>query len=310
MHLHGNAVLTVRQRERLVGLVAAGVTVTAAAVVVGCSRQTGSKWIGRVRRGEGLEDRSSRPRCSPRRTPAAVEEAVLRARRELRLGPHPLGWALGLAASTVYAILARHGCSRLHTRPERARVVRYERERPGELLHIDLKKLGRIIAPGHRVTGDRSHSAKGKAGWHYLYAAVDDATRLGFAQLYPAETTDCALAFLDACRDFYGRHGITIERVLTDNGTCFKRRWQNGCEQRRIAARHTRYRRPQTNGKVERFIRTLLELWAYARSYAHERDRASALTPALESYNRHRRHRALNGLTPLERVNNLSGTNT
>lgn len=310
MHLHRNAVLTVRQRQRLVGLVAAGVTVTAAAVIVGCSRQTGSKWVGRARRGEGLADRSSRPLRSPRRTPATVEEAVLRARHELRLGPHPLGWALGLAASTVYAILVRHGCSRLRVRPERAEVVRYERERPGELLHLDLKKLGRIVVPGHRVTGDRSRRAQGKAGWHYLYAAVDDATRLGFAQLYPAESTECALAFLDACREFYAQHAITIERVLTDNGTCFKRRWQTGCEEREITVKRTRYRRPQTNGKVERFIRTLLELWAYARPYTHESERARALTPALDSYNRRRRHRALAGLTPLERVNNLSGTNT
>jgi transposase InsO family protein len=159
------------------------------------------------------------------------------------------------------------------------------------------------------LTGDRSRRAEGKAGWHYLYAAVDDATRLGFAQLHPAETTDCALAFLDACRDFYAQHAITIERVLTDNGTCFKRRWEAGCERRGIAARRTRYRRPQTNGKVERFIRTLLELWAYARPYTHEAERTRALAPTLDSYNRSRRHRALNGLTPLQRVNNLSGTN-
>jgi len=132
----------------------------------------------------GLEDRSSRPRGSPRRTPAAVEQAVLRARRELRLGPHPLGWALGLAASTVHAILVRYGCSQLNPR-QRAVVVRYERERPGELLHVDVKKLGRILRPGHRVTGDRTTSARGKAGWLYLFAAVDDATRLGFAGSIP-----------------------------------------------------------------------------------------------------------------------------
>jgi transposase InsO family protein len=308
MILHANAALSGRQRERLVALVVAGTTITAAALVVGCSRQTASKWVGRARRGEGLADRSSRPRRSPRRTAPAVEEAVLRARRELRLGPHPLGWALGLAASTVYAILVRHGCSRLD-QPERTVVVRYERQRAGELVHIDVKKLGRILRPGHRVTGDRTTSAHGKAGWLYLFAAIDDASRLGFARLYPSETADSALSFLEDCERFYAAHGIAIERVLTDNGKCFKRRWQEGCTERAITAKRTRPYRPQTNGKVERFIRTLLESWAYARPYTHERERAAALQPALDTYNHLRRHRALDGLTPFQRVNNLSGTN-
>ena len=184
---------------------------------------------------------------------------MLRARRELRLGPHPLGWALGLAASTVHAILRRHGCSRLKPRLPREPVVRYERERPGELLHVDVKKLGRITRPGHRVTGDRHARSRG-AGWQYVFAAIDDATRLGFARIYPDESADSALAFLAACERFYAGHGIRIERVLTDNGTCFKRRWGEGCERLGIAVRKTRPYRPQTNGKVERFIRTLLEL--------------------------------------------------
>src|SRR5512132_1134345 len=308
MILHANAALSRRQRERLVALVFAGATITAAALVVGCSRQTASKWVGRARRGEGLDDRSSRPRRSPRRTPPAVEQAVLRARAELRLGPHPLGWALGLAASTVHAILRRHGCSRLKPRLPREPVVRYEREHPGELLHVDVKKLGRIAVPGHRVTGDRHVRSRG-AGWQYVFAAIDDASRLGFAQIYPDESADSALGFLAACERFYGAHGIRLERVLTDNGTCFKRRWAEDCDRRGIAVRKTRPYRPQTNGKVERFIRTLLELWAYAYPYRHERERAAALAPALESYNRFRRHRALEGLTPLQRVNNLSGTN-
>jgi len=309
MILHANAALSRRRRERLVSLVDAGMTITAAAVLVGCSRQTASKWVGRARRGEGLADRSSRPRRSPRQTPAAVEQAVLRARAELRVGPHPLGWALGLAASTVHAVLRRHGCSRLRQR-ERVAVVRYERERPGELLHIDVKKLGRIIAPGHRVTRDRSRAAHGKAGWLFVFAAVDDATRLGFARVYPDETTASALTFLAECVRFYAGHAIRIERVLTDNGKCFKRGWEDGCTELAIKAKRTRPYRPQTNGKVERFIRTLLEIWAYAYPYTHERERTVALQPALDSYNRFRRHRALGELTPLQRVNNLSGTNS
>jgi transposase InsO family protein len=310
MKLHGSAALSQRQRRRLVVLVGSGMTIAAAAAIVGCSRQTGSKWVNRHRRGQGLEDRSSRPHCSPRRASPLLEQAVLRARAELRAGPHVVGWATGVAASTVHAILRRHGRSRLSPRLPRGEIVRYQRERPGELLHVDVKKLGRILIPGHRVTGDRSRRAKGKAGWQYLFVAIDDCTRLGFARIYPDETADSAIAFLDACERFYRTHDISIERVLSDNGTCFKRRWQDACDQRGIAARKTRPYRPQTNGKAERFIRTLLERWAYAYSYTHENQRAAALPAALDSYNRYRPHRALGGQTPLQRVNDLSGTNT
>jgi transposase InsO family protein len=285
-------------------------TIAAAAAIVGCSRQTGSKWVNRDRRGEGLDDRSSRPHRSPRRAPAAIEEAVLRARAELQAGPHVIGWATGIAASTVHAILHRRGCSKLKPRVPRAEVVRYERERPGELVHVDIKKLGRIVRPGHRVTGDRSKRAQGRAGWQYLFVAIDDATRLAFARIYPDETADSAIAFLTDCVRFYGDHGIRVERVLTDNGTCFKRRWQNACDQLGIAVRKTRPYRPQTNGKAERLIRTMLERWAYAYSYPTEVERAQALPEALDSYNCYRPHRALGGQTPLQRVNDLSGTNT
>jgi transposase InsO family protein len=308
MKLHGSAVLSQRQRRRLVVLVGSGMTIAAAAAIVGCSRQTGSKWVNRHRRGEGLEDRSSRPHRSPRRVSASVEEAVLRARAELRAGPHMIGWSTGIAASTVHAILRRHDCSKLKPRQPREDIVRYERERPGELLHVDVKKLGRIVRPSHRVTGDRRDRNRG-AGWQYLFVAIDDATRLGFGHLYPDETADSALAFLDACQRFYHDHGIRIERVLTDNGTCFKRRWRERCDQLEIAVRKTRPYRPQTNGKAERFIRTLLERWAYAYSYTNEHERAHALPNALHSYNRYRPHRALGGQTPLQRVNDLSGTN-
>jgi transposase InsO family protein len=311
MKLHGSAALSRRQRRRLVVLVGSGMTIAAAAAIVGCSRQTGSKWVNRHRRGEGLEDRSSRPHRSPRRVEEQVEQAVLAARAELQAGPHVIGWATGIAASTVHAVLRRHGCSRLKPHQPRGAVVRYERERPGELLHVDCKKLGRILVPGHRVHGDRSRRApRGKAGWQYLFVAIDDATRLGFARIYPDETADSALAFLEACERFYRRHGIRIERVLTDNGTCFKRRWRERCDQLGIGVRKTRPYRPQTNGKAERFIRTLLERWAYAYSYPTELDRAQALPDALESYNRYRPHRALGGQTPLQRVNDLSGTNS
>ena len=309
MDLHANAVLTVRQRQRVCDLVACGVTITAAALVVGCSRQTASKWVQRARRGESLGDRSSRPHVSPRRTPPALEQAILRAREELREGPHVIGWALGIAASTVHAVLRRHGRSRLQVRTARAEVIRYERSRPGELVHVDTKKLGRIIRRGHRVTGDRSGQVRG-AGWQYLYVAIDDHSRLGFACVYPDETSESSVAFLGELVRFYAAHGVAVERVLSDNGTCFKRRWAEACATHAIVVKKTRPYRPQTNGKAERFIRTLLERWAYAYAYTRESERLEALSPALDFYNRFRPHRALGGLTPLQRVNNLPGTNS
>jgi transposase InsO family protein len=307
MDLHANAVLTVRQRQRVCDLVATGVTITAAALVVGCSRQTASKWVRRQRGGEGLRDRSSRPHSSPRRTPEAVERAILRAREELRQGPHVIGWALGLAASTVHAVLRRHGRSRLRMGAPRETVVRYERARPGELVHVDIKKLGRIIKRGHRVSGERSGQVKG-AGWQYLYVCIDDHSRLGFASVYPDETSASAISFLAELVRFYAAHGIVVERVLTDNGTCFKQRWAEACSEHGIAVRKTRAYRPQTNGKAERFIRTLLERWAYAYPYERESQRLAGLSPALDFYNRFRPHRALGGLAPLQRVNNVPGT--
>jgi transposase InsO family protein len=302
--------LTVRQRQRVCDLVATGLTITGAALVVGCSRQTASKWVNRRRRGESLGDRSSRPHRSPCRTSDALEQAILRAREELREGPHVVGWALGLAASTVHAVLRRHGRSRLVERAARAEIVRYERASPGELVHVDIKKLGRILRPGHRVTSDRRGRAKGRAGWQYLYVAIDDHSRLGFARVYPDERAESAIAFLEELVRVYGSHGIEVERVLTDNGTCFKRRWADACTAHGITAKKTRAYRPQTNGKAERFIRTLLERWAYAYPYTHESERLAALPAALDFYNRFRPHRALGGLAPLQRVNNLPGTNT
>lgn len=221
-----------------------------------------------------------------------------------------IGWALGVAASTVHAVLRRHGCSRLRASPSREQVVRYERASPGELVHVDCKKLGRIVKPGHRVTGDRRSRAQGRAGWQYLYVAIDDHSRLGFASIYPDETSESSTAFLDELVRFYVRHGISVERVLTDNGACFKRRWSEACAAHGIVVKKTRAYRPQTNGKAERFIRTLLERWAYAYPYEHESQRLAALSPVLDFYNRFRPHRALRGLTPLQRVNNLSGTYT
>ena len=231
MILHANAALSVRQRQRLVSLVLAGMTITAAAIVVGCSRQTASKWIGRARRGEGLADRSSRPRRSPRRTPLAVEQAVLRARSELRCGPHPLGWALGLAASTVHAILRRHGCSRLRPPLPREQVVRYERERAGELLHIDIKKLGRIILRDTASPATAPSARRARPAGSTCSPRSTTPSRLGFAAIYPDETADSALAFLTAC-DVSTAHGIGSSACSPTTAAASNAAGHEACEQR------------------------------------------------------------------------------
>jgi transposase InsO family protein len=231
---------------------------------------------------------------------------VLNARGQLQAGPHPIGWQLGLAASTVHAILRRHGASRLNPTPPEP-VIRYERARPGELLHIDIKRLGRIQRPHDPQTG-RPYGAKGKAGWEYLFVCVDDHSRLAHARFYPAETTANALHFLNDCRRFYRQHGIETEQVLTDNGKCFQRTWKHRCRDAGITPLHTRIRRPQTNGKAERFIQTLLNGWIRPHTYTSNQHRTDALAAYLHFYNHQRRHRALNGLTPLQAVNNLPGT--
>jgi len=279
-------------------------TITAAGLLCGCSRQTASKWVGRCRRGEGIEDRSSRPRHSPQRCSALLEQLVLSERARSQQGPHPIGWRLGLAPSTVHAILKRHGRSRLRQRPAEP-AHSYERERPGELVHIDSKKLGRIKRPRDPRTG-LLQGSRGRAGWEHLFVCVDDHSRLAHAALYPAETTANALAFLDDCRRFYHQHGATIERVLTDNGKCFQRQWENGCQQRQITAKHTRPRRPQTNGKAERFIQTLLREWLRTTDYHSNQHRTHALSHYLHHYNTHRPHRALQGLTPQQRASTTS----
>jgi transposase InsO family protein len=290
----------------LIELVGGGRTITAAARLTGCSRQTASKWVGRHRRGEGLADRSSRPHRSPRQTAARIEQSVLNTRRRLGVGAHPIGWELGLAASTVHAILRRHGQSRLNQQAKEP-VVRYERERPGELIHIDVKRLGRIQRPRDPLTG-RPRGAKGKAGWDYLFVCIDDKTRLAHCDVYPAETTAAALDFLSNCRRFYRSHNIEIEEVLTDNGKCFQRTWNQTCTAIGITPRHTRIRRPQTNGKAERLIKTLLNEWIRPYTYETNQHRTDALVHYLDHYNHRRRHRALHGLTPSQAVNNLPGT--
>ncbi|WP_030874225.1 IS481 family transposase, partial [Streptomyces sp. NRRL F-2747] len=293
---HRNARLTVFGRRLLVERVRSGRPVAHVAAEMGVSRATAHKWIRRWRaEGEaGLHDRSSRPAKTPHRTSADVEARVCRLRRDRKLGPARIGSVLGLPASTVHRILRRHGLHRLAwlDRPTGQPVRRYERARPGELVHVDIKKLGRIPdGGGHRVMDRRAamdnkiattserKSSKPVIGYSYIHSAVDDHSRLAYSEALPDERQHTAIAFWQRANAFFAGHGITVERVLTDNGSCYKSKlFTRALAATGITHKKTRPYRPQTNGKVERFNRTLLDEWAYLQPYAsnHQRDEALA----------------------------------
>ncbi|WP_204061792.1 IS481 family transposase, partial [Microbispora corallina] len=313
---HRNARLTVHGRRLLVQRVLAGRAVAHVAAEMGISRPTAYKWIRRWReQGEaGLHDRPSRPHTTPHRTPPAVEAQVLRLRTSRKLGPARIGPILGLAPSTVHRILTRHHLNRLAylDRPTGQLIRRYERARPGELIHIDVKKLGRIPdGGGWRIHGraacpDRSHTT----GFDYIHSAVDDHTRIAYSEVHPDEKADTCAAFLRRAAAFFATLGIpTIERVLTDNAWSYRKAtaWRHALADLGATGKRTRAYRPQTNGKVERFNRTLLEEWAYQRPYTSNDQRTEALQDFLHTYNYHRCHTALGGQPPITRVNNLTG---
>lgn len=313
---HANACLTPRGRLVLVERIAAGWSVSRAAHAAGLSRQTGSKWWNRYRREgtTGLVDRRSVVRRQARAHPADLAEQLCRLRREQRVGPHRLAWQTGLARSTVYAVLRRHGLGRLSRLEPRPPVVRYERAAPGELLHLDTKQLGRIRqGGGHRIHGRQPGDLHSGLGWNRVHVAVDDYSRIAYveelADESPATTTD----FLRRALAFYAVHGITVERILTDNGNPYRsRHFRDACVELAISPRRTRPYRPQTNGKAERFIRTLLNEWAYADTFHDTSQRVASLPGFVDYYNRSRPHWSLNGQPPMSRapVNNLSGKNS
>jgi transposase InsO family protein len=296
--------------------VEAGWAVARVAEQLGISRATAYKWVRRYRsEGEsGLLDRSSRPHRSPRRLDPAVEAEILAARARWRYGPDRLGPLLGRSPSTVHRVLVRRGLSRLRDADRvTAAPVRYVACHPGALLHQDHKKLGRIPdGGGWRLTG-RAHRIRGRkagAGTEHLEVLVDDASRYAVVVPVPDETSASAIAALEVAAAELAARGVRIERVLTDNGTNYKVQFDAAVE--RLGAKHKRTRRyrPQTNGKAERFIRTLLEEWAYARPYTTNQARADALPVFVDFYNRQRPHTALGGRSPLDAVNNLSGEHT
>jgi transposase InsO family protein len=309
---HPRAKLTVHGRQLLVERVLEqGWTVPMAAEAQGCSPATGYKWIRRfVTEGVfGLADRSSRPQRSPARLSPEREDAIL-ARREATLeGPHRIAWALGEVPSTVHRVLRRRGAPLLRDldRPTRT-VVRYERERPGELIHVDIKKQGRIPkGGGWRVHGRemRPHRHRG-SGYDYVHAAVDDRSRVAYAEILADERKETASAFMNRAIGFFADRGITVERVLTDNGACYRsREFARTLATAGVAHRRTRPYRPQTNGKVERFNLTLKWEWAYARTYASNDSRTQELERWLHAYNYHRPHMAHAGRPPITVLNNV-----
>ena len=314
---HRNARLTVHGRLLLVERVRTGRPVAHVAAELGISRATGYKWWRRWRTEgpAGLADRPSRAHRVPHRTPAATEQQVCLLRRERKLGPARLGPLVGLPASTVHAVLTRHGLSRLAwlDRPTGTPIRRYERDRPGELIHVDVKKLGRLRdGGGWRVHGrdsDPARQARGapRVGFDYVHAAIDDHTRLAYAEVHPDEKADTCAGFLRRAAAAFAAHGIAqIERVMTDNALAYRRSqaWRDALAQIGAQARFTRRYRPQTNGKAERFNRTLLEEWAYQRPFTSNTDRATALPAWLHTYNHHRCHTAIGGHPPITRVNN------
>jgi transposase InsO family protein len=316
---HPRAKLTVQGRQLLVDRVLElGWTVPMASEAQGCSAATGYKWVRRfVAEGlEGLRDRSSRPHRSPSRLSRQRERAIL-ARREQRLeGPHRIAWALGEAPSTVHRVLRRLGAPRLRDLDRATRVVvRYERECPGELLHVDIKKQGRVPdGGGWRVHGRdvaRGGRVKRGLGYDFVHAAVDDRSRLAYAEILADERKETASAFITRAIGFFSERGITVERVLTDNGSCYRsREFARTLADAGVAHRRTRPYRPQTNGKVERFNLTLKWEWAYARTYESNASRTAELDRWLHDYNYHRPHMAHGGRAPITVVNNVPRKHT
>jgi transposase InsO family protein len=313
---HANARLTPKGRAILVARISSGWTITAAARAAGISRQTGSKWWSRYRfAGEsGLFDHRSVVRRQAHAHSADLVARLCARRRELRVGPHVLAWETGLARSTVYAFLRRAGISRLDRLEPRQPVVRYERERPGELVHLDTKMLGRISSGGgHRIHGRRVGDSHHGLGWNRVHVAIDDFSRLAYAEELPDESPTTTAGFLRRAWRFYGAHGITIERILTDNGGCYRSHdFAAACDELGLGHRRTRPYHPQTNGKAERMVRTLINEWAYSQPFTDTSQRIAALDRFLDFYNHRRPHWSLAGQPPISRtpVNNLTGKNT
>jgi transposase InsO family protein len=316
MEIHANARLSPNGRRLLIDRIERdGWTVQAAAQAAGISERSARKWLARWRaEGEaGLLDRCSAPKTVANRTDEA-RIACIAALRRLRMTGPEIAETLQMALSTVSGILTNIGMGRLgRLGLEPAR--RYERVRPGELIHVDVKKLGRIVRVGHRITGRAGraragyHVGKGTHGWEFVHVAIDDATRLAYAELLADETAITAVGFLRRAKAVFEAHGMTVQAVMTDNGGAY-RSTVHALACKALGLKHLRTRpyRPQTNGKAERFIRTMLGGWAYGAIYRSSDERAAALDGWLFTYNHRRRHAGIGRQTPITRLNNLLGT--
>jgi transposase len=316
MKLHANAKLGPKGRLVMVRrVVEEGWSLTEAAEAAGVSEKTCSKWVGRFRAEgvAGLEDRSSAPKSVPHRTPEDRVEAIASLRR-LRFTGAEIAFALEMALSTVSAVLCRIGLGKLSRLAPPEPPNRYQRARPGELLHIDVKKLVRIErGAGHRMTGKRTAHARG-AGWEFVHVCVDDATRLAYVEVLGDEKARTAIGFLKSALAYYAAHGIAVEQLMTDNGSAY-RSMAHAIACRALGIKHIRTRpyRPRTNGKAERFIRTMLGGWAYGAIYRNSAERTAALSGWLSFYNWRRPHGALSKRPPgarLAELNNVAGSYT
>lgn len=309
MNIHKNARLTPHGRERLVEMMVRGQSPEAAARAVGVCPRTARKWLARFETEgrAGLLDRSSRPNTLHKPTPDDTVARIIVLRRQRWTGKH-IARQAGVSPATVSRVLRRAGLSRLKDLEPAEPVRRYERAHPGELIHIDIKKLGRFERPGHRVTGDRTGQSnprgRGKGyGWEYVHVCIDDNSRLSFTQIHPDEKAVSAIAHLKAAVAWYARLGVTVARVMTDNGSCYKSRaFATACKNLKLKHIRTKPYTPKTNGKAERFIQTALREWAYARAYQTSDQRAEHLPQWTHMYNWHRPHGGIKDKTPISRL--------
>jgi transposase InsO family protein len=306
MNVHKNARLTPRGRERIVRQVESGQTPEAVAEAAGVCPRTVRKWVDRYRREglAGLQDRSSRPHRIRRPTPTAVVVEIERLRRQRWTGKQ-IAVQVGVSPATVSRVLRRLGLNKLSALEPAEPVRRYEREHPGELIHLDIKKLGRIGSIGHRITGRQTGVVNRHLGigWEYVHVCIDDASRIAFVQVMADQRKESAVAFLEAAIAYYAKLGVRVERVMTDNGSCYRSKtFRTACKQRDLRQVFTRPYTPKTNGKAERFIQTALREWAYARAYHNSAQRSAELIHWLHRYNWHRPHGSLKASTPISRL--------
>ena len=312
MNIHSLARTTPVSREIIAARCSSGISAEIVGEQFGTSGKTSRKWTRRYKEEgrAGLKDRSSRPLTSPNAL-SPEWKAAIEALRRLRFTQAQIASVLGLSKSRVQRNVAAMGLAKLSSLEPPIPDNRYELKRPGELVHVDTKKLGRFFKPGHRVTGTRkdSNRLRGHKGWEFLHIAIDDCTRLAYAELLADETSATAAGFLRRAAAFYSRHGIRIERVMSDNGVAYKKAFTAAATD--LGAKHKRTRpyTPRTNGKAERFIQTLLRLWAYVRPYNSSDERAAALAPWMRWYNRDRPHGSLEGKTPVETLKQLRRNN-